>query len=158
MDKIQQFLQSPYAWWVPGILLGAPLILGIFLPQSRLRRVAINSVLWLCGGLSLLLGIIGIFLPLLPTVPFILLTAACWGRASPRFHAWLHRHPYFGPMVRNWEQRRAIPRRAKYLAWTMMTVSCLMLFYRLPQYWWVGVAVSCVCLAVGLWMAKRPDA
>lgn len=155
MDKAF-FVQ--HAWWLLGGLLGLPLILALLLPQSRLRRAIVNGLLWVCGGVSLLLGIIGAFLPVLPTVPFILLTAACWGRASPRFHAWLHRHPYFEPMVRNWEQRRAIPRRAKYLAWSMMTLSCAMLFYRLPHYWWVGAGVSAVCLTVGLWMARLPDA
>ena len=60
----------------------------------------IRGVLFVAGGLSLLLGIIGAFLPLLPTVPFVLLTAMCWGRASPRFHAWLLNHQTFGPMHR----------------------------------------------------------
>lgn len=66
----------------------------------------IRYLLIACGGISLLLGIIGIFLPLLPTTPFVLLSAACWAKASPRFHRWLHRHRYFGPMVHNWEQKR----------------------------------------------------
>lgn len=57
----------------------------------------IRYLLIACGGISLLLGIIGIFLPLLPTTPFVLLSAACWAKASPRFHRWLHRHRYFGP-------------------------------------------------------------
>ena len=65
----------------------------------------IRGVLFVAGGLSLLLGIIGAFLPLLPTVPFVLLTAMCWGRASPRFHAWLLNHQTFGPMVRDWRER-----------------------------------------------------
>ena len=104
-----------------------------------------------------MLGILGIFLPVLPTTPFIILTAACWGRASPRFHRWLHQHPYFGKMVQNWEERRAVPRRAKYLAWCMMTLSCTWLWIQFPQRWYVAAITSAVCLCVGLWMRTLPD-
>lgn len=144
--------------WILGILFILPFTMAIVMPRSRLRRIVVNLLLWLCGTVSLILGIIGIFLPVLPTVPFILLTAACWARASPRFHTWLHRHHYFGPMVRNWEERRAISRRSKLLAWSMMTLSCAMLFYRLPEQWWIGATVSAICFSVGLWMSRLPDA
>ena len=66
------------------------------------------------GALSLVLGIIGIFLPFLPTTPFILLTATCWAQASPRFHNWLYHHRYFGPIIQNWENNGAVPRKAKF--------------------------------------------
>lgn len=122
----------------------------------------IRGVLFVAGGLSLLLGIIGAFLPLLPTVPFVLLTAMCWGRASPRFHAWLLNHQTFGPMVRDWQERGAIPRRAKYLAWTMMTVSCigvtLHINHKHPDYLWVAFLTSGICLMVAIWMSRQPDA
>lgn len=122
----------------------------------------IRGVLFVAGGLSLLLGIIGAFLPLLPTVPFVLLTAMCWGRASPRFHAWLLNHQTFGPMVRDWRERGAIPRRAKYLAWTMMTVSCisvtLHINHKHPDYLWVAFLTSGICLMVAIWMSRQPDA
>lgn len=73
--------------------------------------------LWLLIGLtSLALGIAGVVLPLLPTTPFVLLSAYCFARSSPRLHDWLLANRTFGPLIRNWEQHRAIAPRAKLLA------------------------------------------
>jgi uncharacterized membrane protein YbaN (DUF454 family) len=73
--------------------------------------------LWLIIGLiSLALGIAGVVLPLLPTTPFVLLSAYCFARSSPRLHDWLLGHKIFGPLIHNWEQHRAISPRAKVLA------------------------------------------
>jgi len=73
--------------------------------------------LWLLIGLtSLVLGIIGVVLPLLPTTPFVLLSAYCFARSSPRLHDWLLGHRLFGPLIANWERHRAISPRAKLLA------------------------------------------
>ena len=119
---------SAVIWISLLLLLVIPSTIVLAMPQNRLRRTLINWLLWFFGAVFLLLGIIGAFLPIMPTTPFVLVTAACWGRASPRFHRWLHQHRFFGPMVQNWEQRRAVPRRAKYLAWSMMTLSCSWLF------------------------------
>ena len=84
------------------------------------RRPTWQRVLWLlAGGISLLLGIAGIFLPLLPTTPFVLLAAACFSRGSTRCEAWLLHHPRFGPAVRDWREHRAVPLRAKQLALVM---------------------------------------
>ncbi len=77
--------------------------------------------LWtLLGGLCLLLGAIGVFLPLLPTTPFVLLAAACFARSSPRLHHWLLQHRLFGPMLQDWEQKHCIPCRIRNLALLMM--------------------------------------
>lgn len=154
------------AWLDNGYSLGLiallmvllPLALWLLMPDSPLRRALMRTLFWLLGALSFVLGILGIFLPVLPTTPFILLTAACWARASPRFHRWLHQHRYFGPMVQNWESKRAVPRRAKLLAFSMMTMSCAMLFWRFPQQWGIGAAVSAICLATACWMWRLPDA
>jgi uncharacterized membrane protein YbaN (DUF454 family) len=73
--------------------------------------------LWLIIGLtSLALGIAGVVLPLLPTTPFVLLSAYCFARSSPRLHDWLLGHKIFGSLIHNWEQHRAISPRAKVLA------------------------------------------
>ena len=73
--------------------------------------------LWILIGLtSLALGIVGVVVPLLPTTPFVLLSAYCFARSSPRLHDRLMANRTFGPLIRNWEQHRAIAPRAKLLA------------------------------------------
>ena len=73
--------------------------------------------IFLVAGFGLVgLGTIGIFVPLLPTTPFLLLAAACFARSSERCHRWLLGHRLFGPILKNWHEHRCIPRRAKRVA------------------------------------------
>lgn len=72
------------------------------------------------GVLAVLLGILGIFLPLLPTTPFLLLASACFARGSERLHRWLLSHPVFGVYLANFEAGRGIPLRAKIVATVML--------------------------------------
>ena len=77
---------------------------------------------WLIlGVLFLLIGAVGVVLPLLPTTPFVLAAAACFAKSSPRMHTWLLGSRVFGPVISNWENKKCIPLRAKLLALTMMT-------------------------------------
>ena len=74
-------------------------------------------VVWaFCGVLSVSFGALGVFLPLLPTVPFMLLAAFCFARSSPQLHHWLISHPVFGPPIIDWQERGAISRRGKIAA------------------------------------------
>lgn len=79
------------------------------------------------GCISVVLAILGVFLPLLPTTPFLLLASACFLRSSDRMHRWLRHHPIFGEYLRNFEDKRALPLRAKILSlvllWPSMTYS-----------------------------------
>lgn len=76
-----------------------------------------------CGFIFLLIGLIGIVVPLLPTTPFLILAAFCFDRGSPYFHSWLLNHPWFGPPVKDWQQHRAIKTKYKILASAMMGIS-----------------------------------
>lgn len=77
------------------------------------------------GSLCVGLGILGIFLPLLPTTPFLLLAAALYVRSSSRLYHWLLYQPYLGPYIRNFRQYRAIPLRVKVISVTLMWVTIL---------------------------------
>ncbi len=120
-------------------------------------RAGWRVFLWIAGSLSLCLGVIGLFLPIMPTVPFVLLAAACYARASPRLHAWLLANRSFGPAIRQWEEHRAISRRAKYYALTLMAVSFpLSIFFVLGGKPWLQGTLFAIWIAVSLWLAYLP--
>jgi uncharacterized protein len=124
------------------------------LPIERARWL---RALWLlAGACCLLTGIVGIFVPLLPTTPFVLLAAFCFSRGCLRCEAWLLQHPRFGPAVRQWREHRAIPLRAKQIAWVMMAAGSAWAWWQLPPRW--GWLPAAVCAVVAFWMWRLPNA
>src|SRR5690606_33543157 len=83
------------------------------------RRRVWRGVGFVCVGLAA----VGVVLPLLPTVPFLLLAAWAFARSSPEMHAWLYAHPRYGALLRDWHMERAIPRRAKVSAVALLAAS-----------------------------------
>jgi len=108
------------------------------------------------GHASLAVGFVGIFVPLLPTTPFVLLAAFCYSRGSERFHTWLHEHPRFGPMIHGWREHGAIGRRAKVVAAVTVILSAVYSFSRLDPPW--NAAALLVCAAVLVFILSRPSA
>lgn len=101
------------------------------------------------GCLSLGLGIAGIFLPLLPTTPFLLLAAALWVRSSPRLYAWLLSHKQLGEYIRNYRENRAIPLRAKIATLVLMWASMLWcIFGLLDEVLWAQIILLVVATGV----------
>jgi uncharacterized membrane protein YbaN (DUF454 family) len=102
------------------------------------------------------LAVAGVALPILPTTPFILVSAWAFARSSPRLEAWLRAHPRLGPPLRNWEQRQAIPRGAKAVAGVSLPASVLLVHSAgagLAVTAAVGIALACV----GGWILSRPS-
>ena len=109
------------------------------------------------GILALALGVIGIFLPVLPTTPFVLLAAACFARGSQRFHRWLLDQPTFGPIVREWEQYRSIPYRTKLTAVVLMTLTfgASIVFFARPG--WLQLVLALIGVGLAVWLYRLPS-
>ncbi|WP_347267561.1 YbaN family protein [Paracoccus sp. (in: a-proteobacteria)] len=108
------------------------------------------------GWFSLAIGLIGAFLPVLPTVPFLLLAVWAFAQSSPRISARIMRHPTFGPPIRAWRRRGVVSRKAK--VWAVAAMACGVLWAL-----WLGlppliiVLQASVCTGIGAWLVTRPE-
>ncbi|WP_325892074.1 YbaN family protein [Grimontia sp. NTOU-MAR1] len=117
--------------------------------QESIKRVFLLSVGWLC----VFLGVIGIFLPLLPTTPFLLLASACFVRGSPRIAKWLHNHPTFGPVITNWNEHRAIDKKIKRRATLFIVLSFSLSIAIVPELWH-KIMLASMCAALLFWFNR----
>lgn len=114
-----------------------------------------KPVLLAIGVLSVAAGVMGAFLPLLPTVPFLLLAAWCFARANPAWEQKLLDHPRYGPQLRAWRARGVISRPAKLAAALSLLFSAALGLLLLPGAWrWVPAGVAVI---VGSWILTRPS-
>ena len=120
-------------------------------PPGRLRWAW-----WLVAYLALGLGLVGIVVPGLPTVPFVLLSGYAAARGSQRLHRWLLGHRQFGPMIRDWQRFGAVSRRAKWFALASMTACALVMFATAPRPW-MAVAGTAIMALVATWLWARPE-
>lgn len=122
-----------------------------------------RSLLYIAGWLSLVLGIIGAFLPLLPTTPFLLLASACFLRSSPRAAEWMLNNRYFGEYVRDFQENRGIPMGVKIRAIVIMWASLAVSAYVMPVPWarWLllipGTGVTIFLLRYKTRLATPPE-
>lgn len=118
------------------------------------RNPLVRQVLLVVGWLAVVLGVIGIFLPVLPTTPFLLLAAACFVRSSRRVYLWLVEHPRLGPWLLDYLEGNGIPLKGKIYTlltmWTSIGISC----WLVPLFWArVGMLLS-ACL-VSLYILRQ---
>lgn len=117
----------------------------------------LRCLLMVFAVLCVLLGLIGIVVPGMPTTVFILMAAWAAVRSSPKLHGWLYSHRMFGPMLRNWDDGGLVSRRVKWTATFGMFLSGLLVFYMSEKLWLAGlVATIMACVLLWLWLRPEP--
>ncbi|SJZ41185.1 Inner membrane protein YbaN [Photobacterium toruni] len=99
--------------------------------KSRIARYVLVAIGWI----AVVLGVLGIFLPLLPTTPFLLLASGCFMRGSPRLNQWLYQHPQLGPILVNWHQHGAVTSVVKRRGLIMIVLSFTFSIAMVPLWW-----------------------
>jgi uncharacterized membrane protein YbaN (DUF454 family) len=102
------------------------------------------------------LGIIGAVLPLMPTTIFLILAAGCFARSSPALEARILNHPHFGPFVRNWRERGAIPLRGKLFAVGGIAGGYAVFFFTARPDWPLALGVGAAMALIAAWISTRP--
>ena len=118
------------------------------LPPKSSPNALVRGLLIIAGTLSLGLGVLGIFLPVLPTTPFLLLAAACYARGSKRFYDWLLNNKWFGNYIRDYREKKQVPLRIKIgsvsLLWITIMLSALLVVHILL------VKIILILIAIGV--------
>ena len=105
-------------------------------------------VLIIAGTIFLGLGIIGIFLPILPTTPFLLLAAACYARSSQRFYNWLMNNKLFGNYIKNYHEGMGIPLKFKIFTISLLWVTILTSSYFIINNFWIEIVLIMIAIGV----------
>ena len=100
------------------------------------------------GTVSLMLGIMGVFLPVLPTTPFLLLSAALYMRSSQRLYNWLMSHKHLGAYIRNFREHKALPLRVKIVSVTMVWATLLYCAVSVAKTWWMSLVFIAIAAGV----------
>jgi len=119
---------------------------------TYLKRIGLIVSGWMC----VLLAILGIFLPLLPTTPFLLLAAFCFSRSSTRFHHWLINHPWFGDYIKNFQEGRGMTLSSKIWSVTLiwLSIGSTVIFF-VPSMWGkIGLLI--IAASVSGYLISRP--
>ena len=104
----------------------------------------------------LALAIIGVVLPGLPTVPFLLLTAWFAAKGSDRLHSWLYAHPHLGKLLIDWEQQGAITRSSKVMAFLLLILSWTIMYYRVGGLWLMS-GLALLFITIMVFLISRPE-
>jgi len=122
---------------------------------TRVKNKALKMLLIFIGWLSVVLGVIGIFLPIMPTTPFLLLAAACFVRTSPKFYQWLVGHPRLGKYLVYYLEGKGIPLKAKIYTIALITISMSITTYLVPVTA-VKILLPLVGVLVALYIVRQP--
>lgn len=123
---------------------------------SKVEHKGLRLVLIVIGLGCTALAVVGIFLPVLPTVPFLLLAAACFARSSEAFHDWLLNHRQLGPMIRGYLDDLGIPLRAKIISISLLWGSIFISVFFLVSLTWIKIILLAIGLCVTVYLLRLP--
>ncbi|MEK9751922.1 MAG: YbaN family protein [Rhodospirillaceae bacterium] len=127
-------------------------------PVGTIENCWMRWILLAFGWANVALGVIGAFLPGLPTTVFLLIALWAFSRSSLRFHGWLWHHPRLGPPVRDWHTHKVIPRKAKWLAILTMTASFVYIADFVASDWKLPALMAAILVPAALFIVTRASA
>ncbi len=120
--------------------------------KSNQTKITSNKIfrylLIIAGTAFLVFAIVGIFIPILPTTPFLLLAAACYARSSPRFYNWLMDNRWFGKYIKNYREGRGIPLKFKIFTISLLWVTILTSIYFITKNVWIEIILITIAISV----------
>ena len=117
--------------------------------NSKTQKV-VKRLIFLGGFISLILGVIGIALPILPTTPFLLLASAAFAKSSERFHRWLLNNKILGAYINNYQEGKGLPLKIKIITISLLWITIIISILLLMKLFWVQVVLICIALAVSI--------
>jgi len=124
--------------------------------DSRVSGKMMRGVYIVVGTIALVIGAIGLFLPVIPTTPLLILAAACYYRGSDRLHNWILSSRWFGETIKNYQEGRGLTRDTKVRAISMMWAMILISAWFFVSNLFIRVAIICVAIGVTVYLARLP--
>lgn len=118
--------------------------------KEQISNIFFRYLLILAGTISLVCGIIGIFLPIIPTTPFLLLAAACYARSSQRFYHWLMNNKMFGNYIKNYYGGKGIPVKFKIFTISLLWLTILTSIYYIINNFWIKLLLMIIAIGVSI--------
>jgi uncharacterized membrane protein YbaN (DUF454 family) len=116
----------------------------------------IRSMFFMAGTITLVIGAIGIFLPILPTTPFLLLSLACYLRSSEKMTQWMLNNKYFGKYIKNYKEGRGIPLKTKMFAISVLWITILFSVFFIIPIWIVQLLLIIIAISVTIHLTRLP--
>jgi uncharacterized membrane protein YbaN (DUF454 family) len=117
--------------------------------EKNKEKNIIKHIIFVGGFISLILGIIGIVIPILPTTPFLLLSSAAFAKSSQKFHKWLLNNKVFGFYIRNYKEGKGMPTKIKIFTLALLWLTIMISFFLISLFW-VQILLICIAIAVSI--------
>jgi uncharacterized membrane protein YbaN (DUF454 family) len=118
--------------------------------ENYRKRKIKYRLIFIGGFISLIFGIIGIIIPILPTTPFLLLASAAFAKSSERFNKWLLNNKVLGAYIKNYREGKGLPLKIKILTLLLLWITIIISMLFLMDFLWVQILLLCIAIAVSI--------